>query len=119
MRVTVVENSPKTIIDLRAVFSALGATPQDDGPQPSVLGNTNSGLVSTDLSEAQLTLTFTPGKYGEATITIMGTYADGVSVQGKILVTVLPPQSANGGVLPLPVGALTSMTTGSSVTTTP
>jgi hypothetical protein len=88
--VTVVINSPKTVIDLRTLFAAMGGGQHDGGPRPSVLGNTNSGLVSTDLSGAQLTLSYAPGKFGEATITVVGTYADGVSVQGQILVTVLP-----------------------------
>src|SRR5439155_14415001 len=98
MGVTVVKNSPNTVIDLRTFFGATGG-----GPRPSVLGNTNSGLVGTDLSGAQLTLSFAPGKFGEATITVVGTYADGVSVQGQILVTVLPdPARLSAASYPLP-----------------
>jgi hypothetical protein len=90
MVVTVVQNSPTTVINLRTFFGAMGGGQHDGGPRPAVLGNTNSGLVSTDLSGAQLTLSYAPGKCGEAIITVVGTYADGVSVQGQILVTVLP-----------------------------
>src|SRR5262249_52378256 len=79
--VTVAANTPKTVIDLGPVVGALGGVQQADGLHLSVLGNTNSGLVKADLSAAKLVLTYVPGKFGEATITVCATFADGVSVQ--------------------------------------
>ena len=56
----------------------------------SVLGNTNSGLVKSVLSQTQLTLTFTPGRWGTATITVGAADADGVCVPATLVVTVRP-----------------------------
>jgi len=88
--VTVMENSPDTVIDLGAVFGAMPGIHHEDGLQLSMLGNTNSRLVRTDLSDTDLTLTYARGKYGTATITVGATDADGVSVRETILVTVRP-----------------------------
>jgi hypothetical protein len=90
LQVTVAQNSSETSINLGSVFAAHGGLEQGDGLQLSVLGNTNSGLVTTDLSEAMLTLTYKGGKYGTATITVCATDGDGVSVQQTFLVTVTP-----------------------------
>jgi hypothetical protein len=90
IRVTVVENSPKSQIDLGPVFGAMSGIRHDGGLTLSVLGNTNSGLVRADLSETALTLTYASGKTGAATVTICATDADGVSRHATILVTVLP-----------------------------
>jgi hypothetical protein len=95
MDVTVNENSPKTVIDLGYVFAQMSGIQNDDGLQMSLLGNTNPGLVKTDLSEDELSLTYTPSKCGTATISVAATDADGVSVQENILVTVLPVPSTN------------------------
>jgi hypothetical protein len=101
MQVTVMENSPETVIDLGAVFGAMTGIHHEDGLQLSMLGNTNSRLVTTDLSEAALTLTYAQGKYGTATITVGATDADGVSVQEAILVTVNPlPVVGTGAAAP-------------------
>jgi hypothetical protein len=94
--VTVAENSSQTVIDLGRIFSAMSGLQYADGLKLSILGNTNSGLVTTDLSEAALTLTYAQGKCGTATIIVNATDADRVSVQQTILVTVGPssPQVA-------------------------
>jgi hypothetical protein len=90
LRVTTDENSPATVIALGAVFAAMSEIHAKDGLRLSILGNTNSGLVKTDLSGADLTLTYARGKNGTATITVGATDADGVSVREIILVTVRP-----------------------------
>jgi len=88
--VTVAESSPPTVIDLGPVFAAMSALHPGNGLKLSILGNTNSALVRTDLSKAALTLTYAPGRWGTATITVRATDADGVSVQQTLLVTVSP-----------------------------
>jgi hypothetical protein len=90
IRVTVPENSPKTLIDLGAAFKAMKGIRFAGGLKLSVIGNTNSGLVRTDLSGAALTMNYARGKYGTATITVCATDADGVSRQVTLLVTVRP-----------------------------
>jgi hypothetical protein len=108
--VTVAQNSSETVIDLGAAFATVSGIQHADGLKLAILGNTNSALVKTDLSEASLTLTYAPGKCGTATITVAATDADGVSVKQTILVTVQPPGAA--GVVsaaPLPPGIPTAM----------
>jgi hypothetical protein len=111
MEVTVAANTPKTVIDLGPIVGALGGLQQAAGLHLSVLGNTNSGLVQAGLSASKLVLNYGPGKFGEATVTVCATFPDGVSVQGQVLVTVLPPKiaAANGAV---PVAAMTTGTPG-------
>ncbi len=92
--VTVAQNAPDTVIDLGAVFAGMTGLHHADGLKLAILGNTNSGLVKTDLSEASLTLAYAPGKCGTATITVAATDADGVSVKQAILVTVRPASPA-------------------------
>jgi hypothetical protein len=109
------ENSPETVIDLGPIFGAMTSINHEDGLQLSMVGNTNSRLVRTDLSGADLTLTYAPGKYGTATITVGATDADGVSVQETILVTVRPLASAGTGAgAPVPAGPGAPTTVGSS-----
>jgi hypothetical protein len=108
MQMTVMENSPKTVIDLDLVFAQMSVFQHKDGLQLSLLGNTNPGLVSTSLSEGELTLTYTPWKCGTATIIVGATDADGVCVRENILVTVLPLIPANRG------GSLTVAVTGNT-----
>jgi hypothetical protein len=86
--VVVASNSSETVINLGPVFAAVNGLEHGDGLTLSILGNTNSQLVHADLSEASLTLTYTRGRSGKATITVCATDADGVSVQKTILVTV-------------------------------
>jgi hypothetical protein len=93
LRVTLDENSAASVFKLGPVFAARSDIHPRDGLQLSILGNTNSGLVTTDLSGSDLTLTCARGKYGTATITVGATDADGVSVREIILVTVLPPKA--------------------------
>jgi hypothetical protein len=92
--VTVAENAPDSVIDLGAVFDAMDGIQHNDGLRLRMVGNTNSGLVKTDLSEAELTLTYARGKCGTATITVAATDADGVSVKTTVLVTVKPSNAA-------------------------
>jgi hypothetical protein len=111
--VTVAENSPATVIDLRAAYASVGGLQLSDGLTFSILGNTNPELVTTNLSEAALTLSYAGGKSGTATITVCATDADGVSVKRTLLVTVLPPSPARVvSVSPPPPGRLVSMLPG-------
>jgi hypothetical protein len=105
IRVTVDQGSGETVLDLGVAFAAVGGLQHGDGLKLSILGNTNSGLVKTDLSEAALTLTYARGKHGTATITVCATDRDGVSVKQTVQVTVRPPRSAGTAhAAPLPAG---------------
>jgi hypothetical protein len=90
LRVTIMENSPASVIDLGPLFAQASSVHPAEGLQLSLLGNTNPGLVKTDLSEGELTLSFAPSQSGTASITVGATDADGASVRVNILVTVLP-----------------------------
>jgi hypothetical protein len=94
MRVTVDENAAASVLELGVVFAARKDIHASDGLQLSILGNTNPGLVKTDLSGADLTLTYVRGKNGAATITVGATDIDGVSARETILVMVRPGQPA-------------------------
>jgi hypothetical protein len=91
IRVAVSQNSPATVVDLGPVFAAMPGIQHEDGLQLAIRGNTNSRLVMAELSEAALTLSYTRGQYGTATITVNATDVDGVSVQQTVMVTVRPP----------------------------
>jgi hypothetical protein len=93
MKVTLDENSGANVIRLGPTFAARSDIHPKDGLQLSILGNTNSGLVTTDLSGSDVTLTCARGKIGTATITVGATDADGVSVREIIVVTVRPLKS--------------------------
>jgi hypothetical protein len=88
--VTVPAGSSQTVLDLGRAFAGVGGLRLKDGLKLSVLGNTNSALVTTKLSESALTLSYIPKMWGTATITVGATDADGVSVQTALLVRVLP-----------------------------
>jgi hypothetical protein len=104
-KVTVVVNAPESVIDLGPIFARMNGVHPEDGLQVSLLGNTNPGLVKANLSEGELTLTYTPSKCGTAIITVAATDADGMSVRENILVMVLPSHPANPGrSSPLPAG---------------
>ena len=60
------------------------------------LSNPVKGSVRASLSRTQLTLCYTPGRFGTATITVGATDADGVSVRETVLVTVLPVGKSAG-----------------------
>jgi hypothetical protein len=108
--VTVDENCPETVINLGAVFGARSGIHPEDGLHLSMLGNTNAGLVKPDLSEATLTLTYTRGKCGTATVTVAATDADGVSVRETIFVTVRPLKSTGtASASPVPAGRAVSV----------
>jgi hypothetical protein len=110
IRVTVSQNSPATVIDLGPVFAAMPGLQHEDGLRLALLGNTNSRLVTAELSEAALTLAYTRGQYGTATIAVAATDADGVSVQQTIMVAVRPLSPTGAvGVTAVPVPARMSM----------
>jgi hypothetical protein len=88
--VPVMQNAPATTINLDNVFAQQSGLQHEDGLQWSMLGNTNAALVKANLSEAELTLTYTPGKWGVSTITMSATDADGVSERESILALVEP-----------------------------
>jgi hypothetical protein len=117
--VTVDENAPESIVHLGPIFGAMSGIQHGDGLQLSILGNTNSDLVTADLSGTDLTLTYAPGISGTAMITVGATDADGVSVQVTILVTIrpgpftlAPMPAARGGAASVPAGAAPSGTSG-------
>jgi hypothetical protein len=90
LKMTVAENTRETVIDLCSIFTQRSDIRPDEGLQLSLLGNTNPRLVRPDLSEGELTFTYTPWHSGTATITVGATDIDGSSVQENIFVTVLP-----------------------------
>jgi hypothetical protein len=94
IEVTVAENSPETVIHLGNVFGAMNGIQHAGGLQLSLLGNTKPGLVTTDLSDMDLTLTYSPGHHGTATITVGATDVNDVCVKVTILVTVRPLKPA-------------------------
>jgi len=111
--VTVDLNSPETVINLGPVFAAMRGIQHEEGLQLAILSNTNSGLVRPDLSGTALTLTYTRGQYGTATITVNATDLDRVSVQQTVVVTVRPLSPAGAAsVTAIPVGPRTSMPVG-------
>jgi hypothetical protein len=90
LQVTVSQNASETVLDLGPTFAAMSGLQNDAGLHLAVLGNTNGKLVTTDLSGSALTLTYTPGLSGTATITVNATDVDGVCAQQTVVVTVLP-----------------------------
>jgi hypothetical protein len=104
MAVTYEEDSPAARIDLGAAFGAVGGIRREDGLQLAMLGNTNPALVKASISEQELTLTFAPGKFGKATLTLSATDADGVSAQETIVISVLPRLRMGAGEPPAPTG---------------
>jgi hypothetical protein len=109
MSVTVLENSPATVIDMGLVFEKMSGIQHEGGLQLALLGNTNAGLVTAQLSEAELTLKYAPGKCGGASIAVSATDAAGVSVEENILVSVTPRTQASAETLP-PATAVVGIT---------
>jgi hypothetical protein len=105
LHVTVSQNASETVLDLGPVFAAVPGLQHDAGLHLTVLGNTNGRLVTPDLSGSALTLTYTPGLSGTATITVNATDADGVCAQQTVVVTVSPlrPVVGAGVVTPIPL----------------
>ena len=85
--VTVSENSANEIISLAQVFT--DPDDDDDAITKSVVANSNNTLVSTDISDNNLTLTFAADVTGESEIVIEG-LSNGKSVTDTLLVTVNP-----------------------------
>jgi hypothetical protein len=113
IRVTINQNASETVIDLGAVFCTMNNFRASEGLRLSVLSNTNSGLVRTDLSEAALTLTYVRGKCGTATIVVGATDADGLSTKLTIMVMVRPAGTLGPvSVTPTPAGTSVSMSPG-------
>ena len=108
MMVWVMQNAPETIINLKYLFAGMNNLQHQDGLQWSMLGNTNAGLVTTDLSESELTLTYTPGQWGTATIKLGATDADGVSEQEIIQVTVRRGEQPSTSTAHPPTGTMGS-----------
>jgi hypothetical protein len=102
LRVTVAQNASETVLDLGPVFAAMPGLQHKAGLQLTILGNTNARLVTPDLSGSALTLAYTRGLHGTATITVNAMDADRVCVQQTILVTVRPlrPGAGTLGVTP-------------------
>ena len=113
IRITVDENSSETVINLGTLFGAMSGLHNGGGLKLSIVGNTNAGLVKTDLSGTTLTLTYPRGQCGTATITVGATDADGVSVQQTFLVTVQALRPAGAVyVSPLLAGVSLPMSSG-------
>jgi hypothetical protein len=112
---TVSENSSESVINLGTIFAQTSGIQAEDGLQLSLLGNTNPGLVTPELSGGELTLTYTRSHYGTATITVGATEADGSCVRENIAVTVLPLPATNlGASSPTPAGQQSSITSNTS-----
>jgi hypothetical protein len=111
LSVTVSQNAPETVLDLGPAFAAIQGLQHKAGLQLSILGNTNARLVTPDLSGSALTLTYTRGLYGSATITVNATDADRVCAQLTVAVTVRPLRPVTGavGVTPIAPVKLTNL----------
>jgi hypothetical protein len=92
------ENDPDTMLNLAAAFVDVDI---GDNLTLSVVGNTNPGLVTTELVGTQLTLSYLPDQSGTAEITVRATDsgAPGLSVDDTFTLTVnpdnYPPTVAN------------------------
>ena len=82
--VVVNENAPRTVVNLNSVFT----DPDNQAITLSIVGNTNSNLVTPTLNGNTLTLAYAPNQSGSATITIRATAADGETVETSFTVTV-------------------------------
>jgi hypothetical protein len=88
--VPVMKNSAPTVLDLDAIFAEQSGLQLDDGLQWTLLSNTNPGLVTPELSGSDLTLAYTPGQWGLASLSLGATDADGVSARENINVVARP-----------------------------
>jgi hypothetical protein len=92
------ENDPDTVLNLLSAFADVDI---GDSLTLSVSGNTNPGLVTTDMVGTQLTLSYLPNQYGTAEITVRATDsgAPGLEVEDTFTVDVnsdnFPPIVAN------------------------
>ncbi|WP_462251242.1 T9SS type A sorting domain-containing protein [Ekhidna sp.] len=79
------ENRAPLVIPLDGV--ATDEDNSDDAIVYEIAGNTNAGLVTTDITDGELTLTFTAATTGTATLTVRAT-SNGESVDDDFVVTV-------------------------------
>jgi CSLREA domain-containing protein len=84
---TVAEDAADTVLDLSTIFDDLDV---GDKLVFSISGNTNAGLVTTDLAGDQLALVYTADQYGAAQITVRATDLSGLWVEDAFTVTVNP-----------------------------
>jgi ELWxxDGT repeat protein len=96
--IEVIENATDTTIDLWPLFH--DAEDPDSLLIYSVTSNSNSSLISADISatSGQLTLSFTPDQTGIAQITIEATDTDGASVSTDVTVLVTSFDANNDGI---------------------
>jgi hypothetical protein len=85
------EDDPETILDLAAVFDDVDL---GDTLTLSIVGNTNPGVVTTNLVDDELTLSYAPDGEGPASITVRGTDSAGASASDTFIVTVNPINDA-------------------------
>jgi hypothetical protein len=83
-------NSGDSVYDLRTVLAGWEGWGYQVPPRMSVVGNTNRALVTTRLTDAELRLSYTPGKCGTARVTVDLTDAAGVSAEITFVITVGP-----------------------------
>jgi len=93
---TVDEDGPDTILDLGVLFDDVDL---GDTLTLSIAGNTSPGLVTTNLVDDELTLSYAPDGEGPASITVRGADSEGASATDTFIVTVNPindaPRAAN------------------------
>jgi len=89
--VTVDEDAADTLIDLSGVF---GDVDSGDSLTLSIEGNTNSGLVTTNLVGTDLTLSYAADQYGSADITVRATDPSLDWIEDVFTVTVNPVNDA-------------------------
>ncbi len=106
--VTVAVSAADSVYDLRQTLGAWEGWLYRDPPRLIIKGNTNRALVSARLTDTELTLSYTPGKSGTATVTVGLTDAAGASIEVTFAISVraLPSAgTAQAGSLKLPSGA--------------
>ena len=88
IEVDVAVNAPDKVIDLRTYIPNWDAVPSDQTPRLSIVRNTNRGLVTADISDTELTLSFARGQSGTATVTVAVQDASGATAQISFVITV-------------------------------
>ncbi len=92
--VSVDEDSGDSVIDLVTVFDDVDIITDGDSLTISVVSNSNTGLVSTNLVNGQLTLDYRSQQFGLATIVVRATDLAGEYRDETILVNVAPVNDA-------------------------
>ncbi|SMG30737.1 Por secretion system C-terminal sorting domain-containing protein [Marivirga sericea] len=90
---TVEAGAPDDVIDVSNVFQS--NTNPVQNVTVTVESNSNTTLVSTDVSGSSLTLSYLGSEFGKATITLRGTDENSESSFSQFIVTVLPPPVTN------------------------